>query len=78
MADEPDKVVIPKGRTPDEIVKKLVYITEDEYSLNGSQTSPLFGGHQNWTQRGESFKLKPTMKVGESVDCVHILLASIF
>lgn len=72
--DEVDRVVIPKGRTPDGIVKKLVYITEDEYSLNGSQTPPLFGGHQNWTQREESFKLKPTMKVGENVYCVCILI----
>lgn len=63
LMDEADKVVIPKGRTPDEIVKRLVYITEAEYLINGSQTLPLFGGHQNWTQREESFKLKPTMKV---------------
>lgn len=71
--DEADKVVIPKGRTPDEIVKRLVYITEAEYLINGSQTLPLFGGHQNWTQREESFKLKPTMKVGQNVFFVHIL-----
>jgi hypothetical protein len=36
---------------------------EDELWNNGSQTYPLFGGHQNWSQREESFKLNSTMKV---------------
>ncbi|GLT86056.1 hypothetical protein SLE2022_042190 [Rubroshorea leprosula] len=63
VANDPDRVVIPHGRTPDEIVKNLTYITEDEFANNGSQSSPLFGGHQNWSEREESFKLKPTMEV---------------
>jgi hypothetical protein len=36
---------------------------EDEQWNNGSQKSPLFGGHENWSQRKESFKLNSTMKV---------------
>ncbi len=36
---------------------------EDEQWNNGSQTSPLFGGHENWSQREESLKLNSTMKV---------------
>ncbi len=60
VADDPDRVVIPEGRTPDETLKNLTYITEDEFADTGS---PLFGGHLNWSQREESFKLKPEMKV---------------
>ncbi|XP_057966412.1 probable hexosyltransferase MUCI70 [Malania oleifera] len=60
---DPNKVVIPKRRTPDETVLNLSYIMEDELVNNGSQSSPLFGGHQTWSQREESFKLKPTMEV---------------
>lgn len=63
LANDPDKIVIPKGRTPDKIVKDLSYVMEDELRNNGSLTSPLFGGHQNWSHREESFKLKSTMKV---------------
>ncbi|KAE8008809.1 hypothetical protein FH972_005284 [Carpinus fangiana] len=63
LANDPDKIVIPKGRTPDKIVKDLAYVMEDELWNNGSKTSPLFGGHQNWSQRVESFKLNSTMKV---------------
>ncbi|KAI4317475.1 hypothetical protein L6164_025342 [Bauhinia variegata] len=60
VADDPDKVVIPDGQTSDEIVKNLLYVTEDEVP---SQSPPLFGGHQSWSQREESFKLNATMKV---------------
>ncbi|XP_042979059.1 probable hexosyltransferase MUCI70 isoform X1 [Carya illinoinensis] len=63
LSNDPDKIVIPKGRTPDDIVKDLSYVTDDELWNNGFQRSPLFGGHQNWSQREESFKLKSTMKV---------------
>lgn len=63
VASNPDGVVIPEGRTPDKILKNLTYITEEEFARDGSESSPLFGGHINWTQREESFKLKPTMKV---------------
>ncbi|KAG6709206.1 probable hexosyltransferase MUCI70 isoform X1 [Carya illinoinensis] len=63
LSEDPDEIVIPKGRTPDRIVKDLSYAMEDELLKNGSQTSPLFGGHQSWSQREESFKLNPAMKV---------------
>ncbi|XP_048336155.2 probable hexosyltransferase MUCI70 isoform X1 [Ziziphus jujuba] len=63
LAKDPDKIVIPKGRTPDTIVKNLSYVIEDEPLNNNFQSTPLFGGHQSWSQREESFKLKPTMKV---------------
>ncbi|KAK9944201.1 hypothetical protein M0R45_009779 [Rubus argutus] len=63
VASDPDKVVIPEGRTPDKIVKKLTYVMEDETMHDKSQSSPLFGGHESWSQREESFRLKPTMKV---------------
>ncbi|GLT75278.1 hypothetical protein SLA2020_470140 [Shorea laevis] len=63
VANDPDKVVIPEERTQDEIVKKLTYIAEDKFANDESQSSPLFGGHQNWLQREESFKLKATIKV---------------
>ncbi|KAG8367541.1 hypothetical protein BUALT_Bualt16G0082600 [Buddleja alternifolia] len=63
VADDPNKIAIPKKWTPDKLVKRLSYITEDNSATNGSQSSPLFGGHQTWQQREESFKIKPTMKV---------------
>lgn len=63
IADDPKKVVIPKGRTPDKVVKNLLFVMEDEISSNVSQSTPLFGGHKSWKQREESFRLKPTMKV---------------
>ncbi|KAE8814323.1 hypothetical protein D1007_08388 [Hordeum vulgare] len=52
VADDPDAVVIPK-RTPNEIVKKLSYITVDK---RDKDSPPLFGGRQTWKQREESFK----------------------
>ncbi|KAL6997907.1 hypothetical protein U1Q18_008031 [Sarracenia purpurea var. burkii] len=63
LVDDPNKIVIPKGTTPSKTVKHLTYITEDEVGNNGSHSPPLFGGHQSWLQREESFKLKSTMKV---------------
>ncbi|OVA15958.1 Protein of unknown function DUF616 [Macleaya cordata] len=63
VADDPDSVIIPKERTPDKIVEKLSYILEDDPSNSGSQSAPLFGGHESWTQREQSFKLNTTMKV---------------
>lgn len=66
LADDLDKIVIPKRRTPDKVVHRLSYITEDNIANNGSQSPPgppLFGGHQSWLQRQESFNLKSTMKV---------------
>lgn len=63
LANDPEKIVIPEGRTPDKIVQNLSYVMEDELMNNVSQSSPLFGGHQSWAQREESFKLKSTMKV---------------
>ncbi|GFZ00490.1 similar to Sept9 [Actinidia rufa] len=63
VADDPDKVVIPKRWTPSKVVQHLSYFMEDEVGNNGSQSPPLFGGHQSWSQRDESFKLKSTMKV---------------
>ncbi|GFZ00499.1 similar to Sept9 [Actinidia rufa] len=62
VADDPDKVVIPKRWTPSKVVQHLSYFMEDEVGNNGSQSPPLFGGHQSWSQRDESFKLKSTMK----------------
>ncbi|KAK6916757.1 Protein of unknown function DUF616 [Dillenia turbinata] len=61
VAGDPDRVVTPSGRTPDTVLQDLSYITEDEPVDNGSQ--PLFGGHESWSQREESFKIKPAMKV---------------
>ncbi|CAA0819961.1 Protein of unknown function (DUF616 [Striga hermonthica] len=63
VLDDPKKVVIPKKRTPERLVQRLSYFTEDSAATNGSHSSPLFGGHPTWQQREESFKLKPTMKV---------------
>ncbi|KAI8533207.1 hypothetical protein RHMOL_Rhmol11G0279300 [Rhododendron molle] len=66
LADDLDKIVIPKRRTPDKVVHRLSYITEDNIANNGSQSPPgppLCGGHQSWLQRQESFNLKSTMKV---------------
>ncbi|KAH7852490.1 hypothetical protein Vadar_025420 [Vaccinium darrowii] len=42
------KIVIPKRRTPSEVVEHLTYITEDVIGDNGSYSPPLFGGHQSW------------------------------
>ncbi|MBA0591823.1 hypothetical protein Gorai_008819, partial [Gossypium raimondii] len=63
VADDPDKIVIPKGRTPDAIVKNLTYIEEEDLVNNGSQSFAVFGGNQSWLQREENFNLKPSMKV---------------
>ncbi|KAK2984400.1 hypothetical protein RJ640_026855 [Escallonia rubra] len=63
LAADPDRVIIPKTRSPDKVVQSLSYITEDNLVTNGSQLPPLFGGHQSWLQREESFKPKRTMKV---------------
>ncbi|KAK6126942.1 hypothetical protein DH2020_039316 [Rehmannia glutinosa] len=72
VADDPNKIVIPEKRTPEKLVQRLSYITEDSNATNGSQSSPLFaaksfsprfGGHLTWQQREESFKIKPNMKV---------------
>lgn len=63
VANDPNKVVIPERRTPQKFVQRLSYIMEDDGAKNGSQSRPLFGGHQSWSQRDESFKLKSTMKV---------------
>nr|APA20241.1 DUF616 protein [Populus tomentosa] len=56
----PERIVIPEGRTRDQIVKNISYVMEDE---DGSQSSPLFGGHQSWKQREKSFNLSSSMKV---------------
>ncbi|KAL6509098.1 hypothetical protein OROGR_023205 [Orobanche gracilis] len=63
VVDDPNKIVIPKKRTPEKFVQRLSYFVEDSIAINGSQSSPLFGGHQTWQQREESFKINPTMKV---------------
>ncbi|KAI3446798.1 hypothetical protein Pfo_003463 [Paulownia fortunei] len=63
VADDPNKIVIPKKRTPEKVVQRLSYIMENSTATNGSHSSPLFGGHQTWQQREESFKIKPAMKV---------------
>lgn len=65
VSDDPDKIVIPTGRTSDKIVKDLSYVTEDEVPNDSSESSPLFGGHISWKQREDSFKLKSNMKVNQ-------------
>ncbi|CAI9764323.1 unnamed protein product [Fraxinus pennsylvanica] len=62
VADDPNEIVIPKRKSSD-VVQHLSYIMEDNIVRNGSQSPPLFGGHQTWQQRDESYKVKPTMKV---------------
>ncbi|KAJ0980926.1 hypothetical protein J5N97_009181 [Dioscorea zingiberensis] len=57
LADDPEAIVVPK-RTPNTIPKRLSYIMVDEKA-----NTPLFGGHQSWTERENSFKLNTTMKV---------------
>ncbi|KAF6135691.1 hypothetical protein GIB67_028262 [Kingdonia uniflora] len=63
LANDPDSVTIPKGRTPNEIVQNLSYILEDDSAQNKSNAVPWFGGHQSWTQREETFNINSTMKV---------------
>ena len=63
LANDPEKVVIPKKRSPSKFVQSLSYFEEDDANTNGSESSPLFGGHQSWKEREESFKLKSSMKV---------------
>ncbi|XP_010270994.1 PREDICTED: uncharacterized protein LOC104607152 isoform X2 [Nelumbo nucifera] len=63
LQDDPDAIVIPKRRISDNIVQHLSYVLEDESVNNDSQSLPLFGGHQSWSQREQSFKLNSTMKV---------------
>ncbi|XP_022869983.1 uncharacterized protein LOC111389288 isoform X2 [Olea europaea var. sylvestris] len=63
VADDPNEIVIPNRKSSDEVVQHLSYIMEDNIASNGSQSPPLFGGHQTWQQRDESFKVKPIMKV---------------
>ncbi|KAI3960656.1 hypothetical protein MKX01_003830 [Papaver californicum] len=62
--DDPDSIVKPEKRTPDKFVENLSYILKDDDSSNsGSQSAPLFGGHESWAQREQSFKLNSSMKV---------------
>ncbi|CAN6443228.1 unnamed protein product [Victoria cruziana] len=63
LADDPNSVSIPEKRNYDGIPQKLSYFVEDEFVGFGSQYQPLFGGHQSWKQRNESYKLNSTMKV---------------
>lgn len=63
LADDPDKVVIPKRRTPDTVIQSLSYIMEDDVTNNRSESPPLFGGYQSWLQREKSFNPKSRMKV---------------
>ncbi|KAG0488509.1 hypothetical protein HPP92_007320 [Vanilla planifolia] len=56
LVDNPDAVDIP-GRTLDIIPKALSYVTVD------NQSPPLFGGHQSWSERENSFKLNASMNV---------------
>ncbi|KAK1305193.1 hypothetical protein QJS10_CPB11g02050 [Acorus calamus] len=63
LADDPDSVVIPKRGTLNTIPEKISYFSVDEVPNTESQSFPLFGGHQSWAQREESFKLNKTMKV---------------
>jgi len=60
VADDPDAVAIPE-RTADKIPKSLSYISVDEKA--SAQSPPIFGGHQSWSEREESFKLNKSMKV---------------
>ncbi|KAK9070863.1 hypothetical protein SSX86_009431 [Deinandra increscens subsp. villosa] len=63
LASDPEKVVIPEKKSPSKFVQSLSYFEEEDANTNGSQSSPLFGGHQSWEQREDSFKLKSSMKV---------------
>ncbi|CAI9786420.1 unnamed protein product [Fraxinus pennsylvanica] len=63
VADDPNKIVLPTRKSPEKIVRNLSYTMRDNITSNGSQSASLFGGHQTWQQREESFKVKPTMKV---------------
>uniref|UniRef100_A0A7N0U588 TOD1/MUCI70 glycosyltransferase-like domain-containing protein n=1 Tax=Kalanchoe fedtschenkoi TaxID=63787 RepID=A0A7N0U588_KALFE len=64
LANDVAKVAIPRERTPDVILENLSYFEEDDDLKNGTEsTTPLFGGHQSWAQRDQSFKLSKTMKV---------------
>ncbi|CAM8901656.1 unnamed protein product [Rhodiola kirilowii] len=63
LANNVDNVAIPKERTPDVILENLSYIEEDDPNNGTELSTPLFGGHQTWVQRDQSFKLRKTMKV---------------
>lgn len=63
LADNPDDIVIPKISAIDTMPQKLSYVLEDDSIKANPQSSPLFGGHQSWKQREESFNIEPTMKV---------------
>ncbi|KAG5247964.1 hypothetical protein OIU77_020837 [Salix suchowensis] len=63
VVGNPERIVIPEGRTHDQIVKNISYVMEDEPLKDGSQSSQLFGGHQSWKQREKSFHLSSSMKV---------------
>lgn len=52
--DNPDAVVIPEGKTLHTILNDLLYYTVDQLAKSSSEP-PLFGGHQSWKQREESF-----------------------
>ncbi|XP_071688837.1 uncharacterized protein [Rutidosis leptorrhynchoides] len=64
LASDPEKVVIPEKRFPSKFVQSLSYFeVDDNANTTGSDSFPLFGGHQSWKQRDDSFKLKSSMKV---------------
>eukprot|EP00268_Persea_americana_P025504 TRINITY_DN2486_c1_g1_i1.p1 TRINITY_DN2486_c1_g1~~TRINITY_DN2486_c1_g1_i1.p1 ORF type:complete len:501 (+),score=68.77 TRINITY_DN2486_c1_g1_i1:536-2038(+) len=82
VLDNPDTVVIPESSTLT-LPHNLSYFVEDEPAEAQSQSTPLFGGHQSWKQREESFKIKPTMKVhcgfmrngGAEMDAIDVTYA---
>ncbi|CAH9083138.1 unnamed protein product [Cuscuta epithymum] len=63
VADDPNKVVIPKLRSTERFVQSLSYVVENVTVHSGSRPLPLFGGNQTWKQRDQSFIVKPKMKV---------------
>ncbi|XP_058112895.1 probable hexosyltransferase MUCI70 isoform X3 [Magnolia sinica] len=83
VMDDPNSIVIPERGVPDTIPQKLSYYLVDEHVKAEPQSPPLFGGHQSWKQREDSFKLNSTMKVhcgfmqngGAEMDAVDVKYA---
>lgn len=63
LLDDPQAVKIPDARHNHQYHLNLTYIVEDHAFTADSKATPLFGGHQTWQQRENSFKISSQMEI---------------
>ncbi|KAL3536854.1 hypothetical protein ACH5RR_000220 [Cinchona calisaya] len=68
FAKDPEKVVIPRRISTNNILKDLSYIIEDELDTNKGYSQ------KRWFQREESFNLNSTMKIKAKILSIRTIL----